>query len=60
MTPKEKAVELVEIFTFRCFECDYENNAKQSSLKAIDLLFEETESLNVRYWNKVKKEIEKL
>lgn len=36
MTPKEKALELVDIFTFTCRECDYEDNAKQCALIAVE------------------------
>ena len=35
LTPKEKAKELVEQFTFRCEECDYDWNAKQCALIAV-------------------------
>jgi hypothetical protein len=38
-----------------CFD-----TAKQCALIAIDLLFEDRESLNVMYWLSVKKEINKL
>jgi hypothetical protein len=33
MTPKEKAFELIELFTFNCRECD---NSKISALIAVD------------------------
>lgn len=61
MTPKEKAQELVELFSFNCRECD---NAKLSALIAVD------EILNIKsvdrdydlstYWEEVKQEIENL
>jgi len=61
MTPKEKAEDLVELFSFNCRECD---NAKLSALLAVD------EILNIKsvdrdydlstYWQQVKKEIENL
>lgn len=36
MTPKEKALELIDKFTFRCEECNYDWNAKQCALIAVD------------------------
>ena len=61
MTPKEKAKDLVELFSFNCRECD---NAKLSALLAVD------EILNIKsvdrdydlstYWQQVKKEIDNL
>jgi len=61
MTPKEKAKDLVELFSFNCRECD---NAKLSALLAVD------EILNIKsvdrdydlstYWEEVKQEIENL
>ena len=38
-----------------CFD-----TAKQCALIAVDLLFEDREALNVRYWLSVKQEIKKL
>ena len=32
MTPEEKAKELVGLFTHKCSECDYLENAKKSAL----------------------------
>jgi hypothetical protein len=64
MTPKEKAIQLVESMSFSCRECDYEAKAKQCALIAVDeiinvtiffYLYEEKE-----YWDKVKTEIENL
>ena len=69
MTPKEKAKELVEQFTFRCEECNYDWNAKQCALIAVDEIskctkYEKQKFNNDRfsedYWIQVKKEIEKL
>jgi hypothetical protein len=37
MTPKEKAKELVEKFTFNCRECD---NAKQCALIAVEEMYD--------------------
>lgn len=58
MTPKEKAKNLILKFAFK--GAQHEGEAKQFALIAVDLLFEENESLNVRYWLNVKQEIEKL
>ena len=70
MTPKEKAEELVNNFTFRCEECDYDWNAKQCALIAVDEMIEEIKLLlfinytllndRLTYWQQVKQEIEKL
>jgi hypothetical protein len=68
MTPKDKAIQLVEDFTFNCKECDYEAKAKQCALIAI---YEILKAVNnedekylmihsVNYWTEVKKEIEAL
>ena len=73
MTPKEKAKYLVEMFTNRCQECDYQWNAKQCALIAVDEILNDYSYMqNVRnansnqihsqrvYWQEVKQEIEKL
>jgi hypothetical protein len=75
MTPKEKAIELFEKMAFSCRECDYESNAKQCALIAVDEILHITSKrvswFNVRgmykerfvldqYWVEVKQEIEKL
>ena len=64
MTPKEKAIELVESMAFSCRECDYESNAKQCALIAVDEVIYETHfevpNIRQRYWQEVKTEIEKL
>tara|TARA_R110000868_G_C10685312_1_gene747831 strand:- start:50 stop:253 length:204 start_codon:yes stop_codon:yes gene_type:complete len=67
MTPKEKAKELVDKFTFRCEECDYDWNAKQCALIAVDEILQELEnaddgqtSIPYEYWEQVKSEIQKL
>jgi hypothetical protein len=62
MTPKEKAKELVEAMAFSCRECDYEAKAKQCALIAVNEILSLLWAVktDVAYWNKVKKEIEKL
>jgi hypothetical protein len=65
MTPKEKAIELVEKMTFSCHECDTQWKAKQCALIAVDeILFAiqdlECENVNWDYWQEVKQEIENL
>ena len=64
MTPKEKAEELLDRFKFNCRECDYEDNAKQCALMAVDEILQGqyiSIKLNeIEYWKKVKKEINKL
>jgi hypothetical protein len=66
MNPKEKANELVQLFTFSCRECD---NAKESALIAVDEIikainFDWMEVQNLesehRYWLQVKQEIENI
>ena len=72
MTPKEKAKELVDKFTFNCRECD---NAKQCALIAVEEVLKSSpilpspipcsdyDSCNDQatiFWQKVKQEIEKL
>ena len=59
MTPKEKAFELIELFTFNCRECD---NSKISALIAVDEILSLLWSVktDVEYWQKVKQEIENL
>ena len=66
MTPKEKAFELIELFTFNCRECD---NSKISALIAVNEIlnsnpnypeFKENEGTPIRYWEVVKQEIENL
>ena len=66
MTPKEKAKELVEQFTFRCEECNYDWNAKQCALIAVDEIIESYKTKNliypkeIIYYEEVKQEIKKL
>jgi hypothetical protein len=66
MTPaKEKALELVDRFTFNCRECDFEDNAKQCALIAVDEIILEMDSIMLpnpfkQYWKEVKQEIENL
>jgi hypothetical protein len=68
MTPKEKAKELKELFTFNCRECD---NSKISALIAVNEILESLgykklsdspyTTLEARqYYVQVKQEIEKL
>lgn len=40
MTPQEKAKELIDNFTFRCEECNYDWNAKQCALIAVNEIIE--------------------
>jgi hypothetical protein len=68
MTPKEKAIELVESMAFSCRECDYENKAKECALIAVNEMlswFKAHSYSNKNYdafvfYNEVKQEIEKL
>ena len=65
MTPKEKAYELVELFRYNCYECDYLCNAHASAHKHVDeildLIEDERIGFNWKdYYLEVKKEIEKL
>jgi hypothetical protein len=62
MTPKEKAEELVDKFSFSCRECD---NSKQCAMIAVDEIIEVLWKTNkneteYRHWQQVKKEIEEL
>lgn len=67
MTPKEKAEKLVKSFTFFCKECDFEDNAKQCTLIAVDEILSlmikfhnrhiEDNSNEIIFWEKVKNEI---
>jgi hypothetical protein len=64
MTPKEKANELIEKFMFNCRECDYEDNAKQCALIAVDEILDinsvDKDYELSNYWQEVKQEIENL
>ena len=68
MTPQEKAEKLIEKFTFICKECDYEYNAKQCALIAVDEIISNIEpsvsmdviEARIKYWQEVTQEIEKL
>jgi len=40
MTPKEKAIELINTFTIGCYDCDYNGTAKQLALIAVNILLE--------------------
>jgi hypothetical protein len=57
MTPKEKAFELIELFTFNCRECD---NSKISALIAVDEIIKTNPYKARNYWQEVKQEIENL
>ena len=66
MTPKEKAKELKELFTFNCRECD---NSKISALIAVNEILDlkhivtlrrNMHEMELEYWDEVKQEIEKL
>jgi hypothetical protein len=60
MTPKEKAKQLIELFTFSCRECD---NSKISALIAVNEIIEITQHESPSSWvyyMEVKKEIEAL
>lgn len=63
LPPKEKAKELIVSFTFSCRECDYEDNAKQCALIAVDEIIDHLISNKITgtlmtYWQEVKQEIE--
>ena len=68
MTAKDKAKELVDKFSFICSTCDYEDNAKQYALIAVEEILNAFYSLRfgnalddeLEYWEEVKREIEKL
>ena len=61
MTTKEKAIELVDKFSFICSTCDYEDNAKQYALIAVDEILDVLfQHHKIDYWKQVKQEIEKL
>ena len=65
MTPKEKAIQLVESMSFSCRECDYEAKAKQCALITLDEIIEALKnnaanSASWKYFEEVKQEIEKL
>ncbi len=62
MTPKNKAIELVESMAFSCRECDYEGKAKQCAIIAVNEILSLLWSVktDVEYWTKVKNEIKAL
>ena len=73
MTPKEKALELYEKFTFPCWECDEFAKAKECALIAVDEIIDLLPNINLtppiqrrpdefyfQYWGIVKQEIEQL
>lgn len=57
MTPKEKAILLLEEFTFTCRECD---NAKIAALRAIYNMIDVSNDANMEFLEKVEQEIKKL
>ena len=59
MSPKEKAEQLIELFTFSCRECD---NSKISALIAADEVMQKTlwDKSEHRFWKEVKQEIQNL
>jgi hypothetical protein len=61
MTPKEKAIELVEDM-HDAPEVGYNEHAKQCALIAVDEIIKELERcfIHNEYWQEVKQEIEKL
>lgn len=64
MTPKEKAIELVEIeFDFNGYVLNESNKetSKKMALRTIWLIIGEIDNIyQVNYWKEVEKEIEKL
>jgi hypothetical protein len=65
MSPKEKAIELVESMAFSCRECDYESKAKQCAIIAVNEIIEALEnnaanSASWLYYEEVKQEIQNL
>jgi hypothetical protein len=70
MTPKEKAKELFDKFTFACYECDFTQNAKDCALIAVDEIIDSyTKEKScgyilsdkiISYWQRVKQEIQNL
>ena len=68
MSAKDKAIELVDRFSFNCRECD---NAKQCAIVAVEEIIEECykwsgednstwDKERFNFWTEVKREIEKL
>ena len=63
ITPKEKALELIDNFTTSCIDGDFYSNAKQSAFIAVNLILNETgcgncKEIDSHYWNKVLHELE--
>lgn len=60
MTPKIKAEKLVSLFTFNCKECDNAKISRLFALFAVEQIISEIGfSIEIDYWNEVKKEIMK-
>jgi hypothetical protein len=66
MTPKDKALQLIESMTFSCKECD---NAKLAALIAVDEILDlkhivtlrrNMHGMELEFWDEVKEEIEAL
>ncbi len=61
ISPKEKAAELIDEFTFKCTECDYLYKAKQCALILCnEMLGHMGAGKGYEFWTEVKKEIIKL
>jgi hypothetical protein len=69
MDSKYKAEELIERFTFTCRECDYQDNAKQCALIAVDEIIKAIPDASddnspynheLLWWKEVRHEIENL
>ena len=68
MTPAQQAQELIQSFSFRCTECDFIENAKQSALICVERIILANPHSNpfntdvystMDYWLKVQEEIKK-
>ena len=60
MTTKDKAKNLVQKFTLELNPDYYQQEAKQCALICVDEILEFPYTLDVKYWNEVKQEINKL
>lgn len=50
---KEKAVELIEKFTFMCRECDWLENATQNAIVCVNEIIENCDPFDADYWHEV-------
>lgn len=59
MTAKEKAREFYDKFTFGCRECDFEENARQSAIIAVDEILKIIwySQYERGFWEQVKNEL---